>query len=91
VRTFAPGDRCRHVEARVRLPDPHLLPVRARLHGFTDYVIEVNPRHVAFYQRMLGFADFGGERPAAGSARRPCCCACRSTEMGAQIRRWGGS
>ncbi|WP_183107380.1 hypothetical protein [Massilia sp. Dwa41.01b] len=36
-----------------------------RLHGYTDYVIEVNPRHVAFYQRMLGFADFGGERPCS--------------------------
>ena len=32
------------------------------IHGFTDYVIEVNPRHVVFYKRMLGFKDFGGER-----------------------------
>jgi hypothetical protein len=32
------------------------------IHGYTDYVIEVNPRHVGFYKRMLGFVDFGGER-----------------------------
>ena len=32
------------------------------IHGYTDYVIEVNPRHVMFYKRMLGFSDFGGER-----------------------------
>lgn len=31
------------------------------IHGYTDYVIEVNPRHVMFYKRMLGFQDFGGE------------------------------
>jgi hypothetical protein len=32
------------------------------IHGYTDYVIEVNPRHVMFYKRMLGFRDFGGKR-----------------------------
>lgn len=32
------------------------------IHGYTDYVIEVNPRHVMFYKRMLGFTDFGGQR-----------------------------
>lgn len=29
------------------------------LHAYSDYVIEVNPRHVAFYQRMLGFERAG--------------------------------
>lgn len=33
-----------------------------RIHGATDVVIEVNPRHVAFYKRMLGFEKFGEER-----------------------------
>ena len=28
----------------------------------TDLFIEVNPRHVAFYERMLGFARFADER-----------------------------
>lgn len=31
-------------------------------HHATDFLIEVNPRHVLFYQRMLGFEPFGEER-----------------------------
>jgi len=34
----------------------------SRLHGFTHAVIEVNPRHVGFYQRSLGFEIVGEER-----------------------------
>ena len=30
--------------------------------NYTDVVIEVNPRHVAFYKRMLGFDELGPER-----------------------------
>ena len=30
--------------------------------GFHDVVIEVNPRHVRYYQRMLGFTVLGPER-----------------------------
>ena len=33
-----------------------------RMNGFSDLVIEVNPRHVKFYERMLGFQAFGPER-----------------------------
>jgi hypothetical protein len=33
-----------------------------RIHGCTDLLIEVNPRHSAFYQRMLGFEKFGALR-----------------------------
>ncbi len=32
------------------------------MQGHTDVVIEVNPRHVAFYKRMLGFNQLGPER-----------------------------
>lgn len=32
------------------------------IHQCTDALIEVNPRHVNFYRRMLGFAKVGGER-----------------------------
>jgi hypothetical protein len=32
------------------------------IHRFTDYVIEVNPRHTTFYKKMLGFREFGEER-----------------------------
>ncbi len=30
--------------------------------GYTDLVIEVNPSHVDFYQRLLGFEVIGSER-----------------------------
>lgn len=33
-----------------------------KIWGYTDIVIEVNPAHVAFYQRMLGFQPMGDER-----------------------------
>lgn len=33
-----------------------------RIWGYTDIVIEVNPSHVSFYQRMLGFQVLGSER-----------------------------
>lgn len=32
------------------------------LQKYTDVVIEVNPKHVAFYKRLLGFKEFGAER-----------------------------
>ncbi len=32
------------------------------IHGVTDVFVEVNPRHVAFYTRVLGFAAAAGER-----------------------------
>ena len=32
------------------------------LHGCTDVLIEVNPRHVRFYERMLGFKQLADER-----------------------------
>jgi len=32
------------------------------IHKYTDFVIEVNPRHAFFYKRMLGFNLLGSER-----------------------------
>jgi hypothetical protein len=32
------------------------------IHKFSDFVIEVNPRHVLFYKRMLGFNLIGEEK-----------------------------
>ncbi|WP_229425035.1 hypothetical protein [Massilia sp. Se16.2.3] len=61
-----------------------------RLHGYTDYVIEVNPRHVAFYQRMLGFADFGGERPCSRVGAPAVLLRLPLDHMATQIARWGG-
>ncbi|UOD29257.1 long-chain N-acyl amino acid synthase [Massilia violaceinigra] len=61
-----------------------------KLHGFTDYVIEVNPRHVMFYKRMLGFSDFGGERPCSRVGAPAVLLRLPLEEMGVQIRKWGG-
>jgi len=36
-----------------------------RIQGCTDLLIEVNPRHVRFYQRMLGFEPLSEERICA--------------------------
>ncbi len=41
----------------------HLMYIYAgRINGCTDALIEVNPRHVAFYQRYLDFKVWGSER-----------------------------
>ncbi|MDQ1921491.1 N-acyl amino acid synthase FeeM domain-containing protein [Massilia pseudoviolaceinigra] len=61
-----------------------------KLHGFTDYVIEVNPRHVMFYKRMLGFSDFGSERPCHRVGAPAVLLRLPLAEMGEQIRKWGG-
>jgi len=33
-----------------------------QIYGYTDLLIEVNPRHVKFYEKMLGFTQAGPER-----------------------------
>ncbi len=60
------------------------------LHGFTDYVIEVNPRHVMFYKRMLGFADFGQERECTRVGAPAVLLRLPLSVMAEQIRKWGG-
>jgi hypothetical protein len=60
------------------------------IHGYTDYVIEVNPRHVMFYKRMLGFADFGGERTCTRVGAPAVLLRLELEEMGERIRRFGG-
>jgi len=60
------------------------------IHNFTDYVIEVNPRHVMFYKRMLGFVDFGGERNCTRVGAPAVLLRLDLAYMGEQIRRFGG-
>lgn len=60
------------------------------LHGFTDYVIEVNPRHVAFYQRMLGFELVGPSRPCSRVGAPAVLLRLPLFHMGAQIAACGG-
>ena len=43
------------------------------IHKYTDFVIEVNPRHEFFYKRMLGFNRIGKKECVPGWAPRPCC------------------
>lgn len=44
----------------------HIAFIHARrLHGCTDVVIEVNPAHVRFYERLLGFRRVGEEKICA--------------------------
>ena len=33
-----------------------------RINNCADLVVEVNPRHLLFYKRMLGFSEYGAER-----------------------------
>ena len=69
----------------------HISYMYARhLHGFTDYVIEVNPRHVMFYKRMLGFSDFGGERDCPRVGAPAVLLRLPLQHMGDQIARFGG-
>jgi hypothetical protein len=60
------------------------------IHGYTDYIIEVNPRHVAFYKRMLGFQDFGGQRQCTRVGAPAVLLRLDLNHMGEQIRRYGG-
>ncbi len=81
----------RGVSKRVFASMIHISYIYAHnIHGFTDYVIEVNPRHVEFYKRMLGFVDFGGERACPRVGAPAVLLRLELEEMGAQIRKFGG-
>jgi hypothetical protein len=60
------------------------------IHAYSDYVIEVNPRHVMFYQRMLGFSVFGEERHCERVGAPAVLLRLSLSDMGEQIRKWGG-
>ena len=60
------------------------------IHGYTDYIIEVNPRHVMFYKRMLGFVEFGEERQCTRVGAPAVLLRLPLSDMGTMIRNWGG-
>ena len=60
------------------------------LRDFSDYVIEVNPRHVAFYQHMLGFERVGPVRPCARVGAPAVLLRLSLSDMGERIRACGG-
>jgi hypothetical protein len=69
----------------------HISYIYARIiHRFTDYVIEVNPRHVMFYQRMLGFDDVGARRECTRVAAPAVLLRLPLEHMAEQIGTWGG-
>jgi len=60
------------------------------MQGYTDVVIEVNPRHVPFYKRMLGFKELGPER-LCGRVNAPAVLLRLEIDyVDRQIERWGG-
>lgn len=60
------------------------------IHGFTDYVIEVNPRHAMFYKKMLGFKDLGVERTCSRVNAPAVLLWLEFEYMKEQIKRFGG-
>ena len=69
----------------------HICYIYARtIHRFSDYVIEVNPRHVMFYQRMLGFHQTGAERPCTRVGAPAVLLRLPLEHMAEQILAWGG-
>lgn len=61
-----------------------------RVHGFQDLLIEVNPRHVRFYERMLGFVVKGPERMNPRVNAPAVLLALDFAHAHAQIARFGG-
>jgi len=81
----------RHVSKRVFASLIHISYIYAHnIHGYTDYIIEVNPRHVMFYKRMLGFKDFGGERHCSRVQAPAVLLRLELEYMGRQIDKFGG-
>jgi hypothetical protein len=61
-----------------------------RVHGYDRLVIEVNPRHVRYYRRMLGFQVMGPQRMNL-RVMAPAVLLCLDfTHTRAQIARFGG-
>lgn len=61
-----------------------------KMHRYTDYVIEVNPRHVMFYKRMLGFQEFGAQRICARVGAPAVLLRLECAFMAERIRQYGG-
>lgn len=69
----------------------HVAFIYARhLRGGTDLLIEVNPRHAAFYKRMLDFEQLGPERICPRVNAPAVLLALKLTHAEQQIARFGG-
>lgn len=69
----------------------HLAYIYARIiHGATNAVIEINPRHVGFYERMLGFKQLGEKRICPRSQAPASLMRIENDHMERMIARFGG-
>jgi hypothetical protein len=69
----------------------HIAYIHARhLNGCTDILIEVNPRHVPFYQRMLGFRQLGEERQCPRVKAPAVLLRLETDYVEIQLRKFGG-
>jgi hypothetical protein len=59
--------------------------------GFTDWIIEVNPRHAMFYKKMLGFQNFGEKRVCTRVNAPAVLLRLKLEYMSEQIHKFGGS
>ncbi len=69
----------------------HLAYIYAKnIHHCTDTLIEVNPRHVIFYERMMGFKQFGPERICPRVNAPAVLLTLKMSYMSEQIEKYGG-
>lgn len=69
----------------------HLAYIYGRnIHSLTDAVIEVNPRHVNFYQKMLGFERLGDEKMCPRANAPAVLLRLQGNYISEQIQRLGG-
>jgi hypothetical protein len=69
----------------------HLAFIYARrMYYCTDLLIEINPRHVSFYRRMLGFQQLGLQRFNARVAAPAVLMGLCLTHAETQIQHYGG-
>lgn len=61
------------------------------IHGCTDALIEVNPRHASFYEKMLGFERCGDERMCARVNAPAVLMRLELAYAESQIKKYGGS
>lgn len=69
----------------------HLAYIYGRnIHQYTDAVIEVNPRHVGFYRKILGFQQIGPERMCPRAQAPAVLLSLSADYVAEKIRQFGG-
>ncbi len=63
----------------------------ANIHGYTDWVVEVNPRHAGFYKRLLGCRQITEERVCTRVDAPAVLLRVELGYMAEQIEKFGGS